>query len=368
MEKVYKIIAINPGGTSTKIGYFENNEAKLIKNIPHSAEELAPFKEPNDQRDFRFQTVLNALAEENISVDDCDAYVGRGGSMAACEGGTYFVNEKMLQDFHTSPIKHPANLGAQMAYELAKEYGGLAMTVSSPDTDELCDSARFTGIKGVYRESHCHALNQKEVAHRYAESIGKRYEDLNLVVCHVGSGSSVGAHKKGMIIDTSDNMSGAGPICGTRCGDIPVRSILKLLSTNTYSLDEIKSFTDRKGGWMSLLGTAEALEIKKRISEGDEFARLVYDATIYQTAKVIGSMLAAIGDKTDAIIFTGGVAKDEYFASELEKRVGRFAPLVVIAGEFELEALAAGALRHLTGIEPAKEYSGDSYWKGFPNI
>ncbi len=366
MDKVYKIIAINPGGTSTKVGYFENEKAVLIKNIPHSAEELAPFKEPNDQKEFRYNVVLNALREENIAVEDCDAYVGRGGSMAACEGGTYFVNEKMLEDFHTSPIKHPANLGAQMAYELANTYGGEAMTVSSPDTDELCDSARFTGIKGVYRESHCHALNQKEVAHRYAESIGKRYEDLNLIVCHVGSGSSIGAHKKGMIVDTSDNMSGAGPICGTRCGDVPVRSILKLITSGTYTTDEIKAFTDRRGGWISLLGTAEALVIKERIAEGDEFARLVYDATIYQTAKVIGSMLAAMGDATDAILFTGGVAKDDYFAKELEKRVGRFAPFVVIAGEFELEALAAGALRHLTGEEPAKIYTGEPYWKGFP--
>jgi butyrate kinase len=363
--KIYRILAINPGGTSTKIGYFKNEKAVLTENVVHDEGELARFAEPGDQRELRFDAVVRTLTDAGVDIATCDAYVGRGGAMAPCPGGTYFVNERMLSDFRASPIKHPGNLGAQLSYRLAKEYGGFAFTVSSPDTDELCDSARFTGIKGVYRESHFHALNHKEVGHRYARSQGKRYEEMNLVICHIGTGSSVAAHRKGLAIDTSDNMSGDGPMCGTRCGSVAVRSIVRLLSSGRYTTAELNSFTDRKGGWMNLLGTTDALEIKKRIANGDEFARLVYDATIYQHAKTIGGFVAAMGEPTDAIIITGGIARDEYYTSELKRYVGGFAPVVVIAGEFELEALAAGALRHFTGEEPAKEYTGEPAWHGF---
>jgi len=363
---VYKILALNPGGTSTKLGYFENDKAVFTKNVAHDENELRAFSDPNDQLDYRFAAISEELEKSGIDAAGCDAYVGRGGGLGACVGGSFLVNEDMLEYFRTAPVRHPASLGAQISWLLAKQYDGVALTISAEDADELCDSARFTGITDVYRESHCHALNMKEIGHRYAQSKGKRYQDLKLVICHIGTGSSVAAHKNGMIMDCSNNMGGEGPMCGTRCGAVAVRSIVKLAFSGKYTEAELIALTDRNGGWVSLLGTSEGLEIKRRIAEGDEFARLVYEATIYQHAKYIGAHAAVLGEKADAIIVTGGVAKDEYLTGELKKYVDHMAhDYVVMAGEFELEALAQSALRHLTGDEEAKVYTGEPYWKGF---
>ena len=351
-----KVLVFNPGFTSTKIGYFEDYEKLYSINLQHDENELRKFEKPIDQLEYRYQAILGQLEKDGIDVAGCDAYAGRGGSMPPCDGGTYFVNELMIDGFKTSPIRHPAFLGAQLAYELSKQYGGEAFTASSPDTDELSDLARVTGLKGVYRESHGHALNQKEVAHRFAASIGKRYDEVDVIVCHLGGGTSVGAHKHGKIVDAMDNMRGEGAMCSSRCGGLTVRDVMELCFSGKYSKEEILSFTDRTGGWRNHLDTVEAKEVVKRIQNGDKYAKLIYDATIYQHAKQIAGFMATLEGHADAIIVTGGIANDKYFISRLETYVGKLAPFVVMPGEFELEALAASVIRHYSGEEPAKPF------------
>jgi butyrate kinase len=364
----YRILAFNPGATSTKVGYFEDEDCLYKSNVVHGTEELAQYNEPNDQLPLRYGAIFAELERAGIDPAECDAYSGRGGSQAPCEGGTYFVNDRMMADFRKSHIKHAANLGAQLAYELSQKYDKPAFTVSPPDADELWDLSRLTGIDGVYREAHCHMLNQKEVAHRYAASIGKNYEDLNLVVCHLGGGTSVSAHRKGKVVDSTDTMQGDGPFCPSRSGTIPGYGLIKLCFDERHSESDVRKLVGRAGGWLSLLGTADAKEVKRRIAEGDGYAGLCFDTLIYQHAKAIGSFVAAMKGKTDAILLTGGIVNDEYVVEEMKAYVEALAPVVVLPGEFELEALAAGALRHLRGEEPAREYTGEPYWKGFGEL
>jgi butyrate kinase len=360
MKKSYKIFAINPGSTSTKIALFENDSKVFGSTLDHDSSELAKFENLSDQLPYRREKILQALAEQGLTLQNTHAFVGRGGGLAPLVSGTYIVNEILLKHARDCFAGvHPATLGAQLAAAFADEFGGSQYVVNPPDVDEFCDLARITGIKGIYRESRVHALNQKEIAIRYAASIGKFYDSLNLIVAHIGGGISVTAHKQGRMIDSNDILNGDGPFAPTRCGSIPVSALLKMDPV------EVKPKITKTGGLADHLGTSDTREVKRRIEAGDKYAKLIYDAMIYQIAKQIGAMAAVLQGEIDAIIFTGGISNDNYLTDELSSYVGYLSPIAVMPGEFEMEALAAGALRVLRGEEQAKEYTGVPVWTGF---
>lgn len=365
MEK-YKVFAINPGSTSTKIAMFEGNQAVFSKNVSHDAEILKEFVEISDQFSYRKETILEELKAAGQTLEGVDAFSARGGGLVNVEGGVYDVGEKLLEHARVGfTVKHPATLGAQLAAAFAGEYGGKAFVVNPPDVDEFQEVARVTGLKGIYRESRIHALNQKEIGIRYGEAQGKLYEDLNLIICHIGGGISVTAHRRGRMIDSNDIANGDGPMAPTRCGQIPVKNVISLCFSGKYTEKEIRDKVTKTGGLVDHLGTSDAREVCAMIAENNQYARLVYDAMIYGIGKTAGSMAAVLHGDVDGIILTGGISHDKYVVSSLTEMLSFIAPVTVMAGEFEMEALAAGAIRVLSGTEQAKTYTGQPVWNGF---
>lgn len=364
--KPYKVFAINPGSTSTKIAMFEGDKEVFSKNVSHDAEKLKEFKEISDQFDYRKETILKELAEAGQTLEGVDAFSARGGGLVNVEGGVYKVGEKLLEHARVGyTVKHPATLGAQLADAFAKEYGGVAFVVNPPDVDEFTDVARVTGLKGIYRESRIHALNQKEIGIRYAAKLGKKYEDLNLIICHIGGGISVTAHNHGKMVDSNDIANGDGPMAPTRCGQLPVKDVVTMCYSGKYTEKEMREKITKTGGLVDHLGTSDAREVTEMIKNGNQYAKLIYDAMIYEIGKTAGSMAAVLCGKVDGIIFTGGISHDKYVVEKLTKMLSFIAPITVMAGEFEMEALAAGAIRVLSGEEEAKTYTGIPVWNGF---
>ena len=359
-KQKYKIFALNPGSTSTKIAMYLDDVCVFTLTIEHAPEELGLVQ---TQLAFRENAILRAVKEQGCTLENTDVFVGRGGSMFPCSGGIYEVNEKMLKDARFGPFgEHPARLSSQLCDRFCRKYGGVACVVDPPDTDELMDEARVTGIKGLYRESRSHALNQKAVARWYAKRIGKRYEGLNLILAHIGGGVSVTAHREGRMIDTNDILHGSGPIAPTRCGDLAPGKLIELCFSGKYTESELQNKTHKDGGLIDLLGTADVREVHKRIEAGDAYAAFVLNGMIYSIAKNIGACAVALRGKVDQIILTGGVSRDEYVTGQIKKQCDWIAPVTVSAGEFEMEALAAGGLRWLNGEEACKTYTGSPVW------
>ena len=364
--KSYKVFAINPGSTSTKIAMFEGDKEVFSKNVSHDAEKLKEFKEISDQFDYRKETILKELAEAGQTLEGVDAFSARGGGLVNVEGGVYKVGEKLLEHARVGyTVKHPATLGAQLSDAFAKEYGGVAFVVNPPDVDEFTDVARVTGLKGIYRESRIHALNQKEIGIRYAAKLGKKYEDLNLIICHIGGGISVTAHNHGKMVDSNDIANGDGPMAPTRCGQLPVKDVVTMCFSGKYTEKEMREKITKTGGLVDHLRTSDAREVTEMIKNGNQYAKLIYDAMIYEIGKTAGSMAAVLCGKVDGIIFTGGISHDKYVVEKLTEMLSFIAPITVMAGEFEMEALAAGAIRVLSGKEEAKTYTGIPVWNGF---
>ena len=366
MNKKYRIFAINPGSTSTKIALFENETEVFASSVSHDAARLKEFREIGDQLPYRKETILGELAGSNISLRGTDAFAGRGGGLVGLEGGTYTINETLLHHARIGfTVKHPATLGSQLAHEFSATYGGKPFVVNPPDVDEFDPVARVSGLSDVYRESRGHPLNQKEVAIRYARDVGKRYEDLNLVISHIGGGVSVTAHKRGRMADSSDVINGDGPMAPTRAGAIPATAIIKMCFSGKYTEREMYDRITKTGGLVDHLGTSDVTEVLERIRNKDGYAKIVYDAMIYQIAKNIGGYATVLKGRVDAILLTGGIAHDGCLVEQITERVKYIAPVAVYAGEFEMEALAAGALRVLTGQEQPKTYTGIPVWSGF---
>lgn len=364
--KKYKVFAINPGSTSTKIAMFEGSEMVFSKNVSHDAERLKEFKEISDQFGYRKETILEELKKENQTLENVDAFSARGGGLVNIEGGVYEVSEKLLEHATVGfSVKHPAMLGAQLANDFSKKYGGIAVVVNPPDVDEFIDIARVTGLKGIYRESRIHALNQKEIGIRYGQKAGKNYEDLNLIICHIGGGVSVTAHRQGKMIDSNDIANGDGPMAPTRCGQLPVKDVINMCFSGKYTEKEMRDKVTKTGGLVDHLYTSDAREVGEMVANGNEYAKLIYDAMIYQIGKTAGSMAAVLHGKVDGIIFTGGISHDKYVVAKLKEMVSFIAPIEVMAGEFEMQALAAGAVRVLSGEEEVKNYTGEPVWSGF---
>lgn len=362
----YKIFTLSPGSTSTKLAVFDGTERLFKANVQHDPEKLKAFARVSDQKPYRVETILNELKNNNISIQDMDAFAAYSGGLESTPGGIFPVNDKILEDCSSGRLmEHPAILGAQIIGAFAEQTGKPAYLVNPPDVDEFEDVARVCGIKGVYRESHVHVLNQKEVAMRAAAELGKKYEDCNFVVCHVGGGLSITAQKHGKIVDGNDVLNGDGPMAPNRSGYVPLLPVIKMCFSGKYTEKEMKTKVSKTGGLVSLLGTDNMLEIKNRIARGDKWAKLVYENFAYQLAKYIGSYACVLEGKVDAIVMTGGVSNDADFIANVKRLAGWIAPFIVYGGDFEMEALASGAIRALSGEEETKEYTGKPVWSGF---
>ena len=354
----FKLLIINPGSTSTKIGVYEDEKAVLVETLRHETEEIEKYDSVTDQFGFRKEVILNVLKDKNFDITTLDAVVGRGGLLKPIEGGTYSVNEKMLEDLQSKAKgQHASNLGALIADSIAKELNIPAFIVDPIVVDEMDEIARISGIPEIQRASIFHALNQKAVAKRYAKENNKRYEDVNLIVAHMGGGVSVGAHKGGRIIDVNNALDGEGPFSPERSGGVPIGDLVRMCFSGKYTQDEIKKKITGKGGFVAYLGTNNAIEVEKADLAGDEKAKLVHDAMGYQVAKEIGKCAAVLSGKVDAIILTGGMAYGKPMVELIKERVAFIAPVVVYPGEDELLALAQGAIRVLSGEEKAKVYA-----------
>ncbi|SFA44817.1 butyrate kinase [Parageobacillus thermantarcticus] len=361
-EQKFRILAINPGSTSTKIGVFDNERPILEKTLRHDLETLQQYQSVADQYAFRKQTILDALDEEGINLSKLSAVCGRGGLLRPIEGGTYRVNKQMLEDLRKGYSGvHASNLGGILAYEIASALNIPAFIVDPVVVDELEPIARISGFALIERRSIFHALNQKAVARRVAKQLGKRYEELNLIVAHMGGGITVGVHKKGRVVDVNNGLDGEGPFSPERAGTVPAGDLVSLCFSGEYDRDEIMNMLVGKGGLVSYLGTNDAVKVEKMIEAGDEKAKLVYRAMAYQVAKEIGAASAVLAGNVDAIILTGGLAYGKQFVKEIIDRVDWIADVIVHPGENELQALAEGALRVLLGEEKEKVYPSGKF-------
>lgn len=361
-----KILVINPGSTSTKIAIFIGDQQIFKQTVSHDVEVLKQFPNATDQLDYRKETILGALKAAHIEISDCAAFSGRGGGLASCRGGVYEINDAILKDARSGKYAdHPACLGNLIAYDFAQTYHARAFTVNPPSTDEFRTVARVTGLKDVTRFSNTHALNQKETAMRVARDLGLAYDQANFIVAHLGGGVSIGAHDHGRIVDCNDNIKGDGPMAPTRIGTLPARDLIDMCYSGKWSHEEMLLYLSKTGGFVDHLGTSETLEVTRRIREGDQYAKLIYDAFKYQVAKQIGAMAAVLRGKIDAIVLTGGIANDQELVRDLTEMIGFLAPVEVRAGEFEMEALASGALRVLRGEEQPQVYDGVPVFSDF---
>ncbi|MCR4442379.1 MAG: butyrate kinase [Peptococcaceae bacterium] len=359
--KKYKIFAINPGSTSTKVAMYENETEVFSAKAIHTASKYAEL----NRFEHCKETILETVTARGIDLKGVDAFAGRGGGMMPLEGGVYLVNDLMVEHCRNTTLKHPAVFGPGLVADMAKTYGGKAFVVNPPDVDEMVDIARITGFRDIYRGSQFHALNQKEIAVRAAKEMGKQYSEVNFVIAHIGGGVSVTAHQKGRAIDTSSNIMCDGPMTPTRAGTLPIIPFMELCFSGKYSREEMSDRLLISGGFVDHLGTSDMLEIKEMIAQGNEYARLVYEAFIYQIAKSIGSFAVALRGEVDAILLTGGIVNDTNLVARLKEMVGFIAPIRVYPGEFEMEALAHGALRVLRGEEAPKKYTGVPVFSGF---
>ncbi|MCX0363348.1 butyrate kinase [Clostridium perfringens] len=353
----YKLLIINPGSTSTKIGVYEGEKEILEETLRHSAEEILKYDTIFDQLDFRKEVILKVLKEKGIDINELDAAVGRGGMLKPIEGGTYEVNEAMVEDLKIGVQgPHASNLGGILSNKIAKEIGKRAFIVDPVVVDEMEDVARLSGVPELPRKSKFHALNQKAVAKRYAKEHNTSYEDVNLIVVHMGGGVSVGAHRKGRVIDVNNALDGDGPFSPERAGGVPSGELLEMCFSGKYSKEEVYKKLVGKGGFVAYANTNDARDLIKLSQEGDEKGSLIFNAFIYQIAKEIGSMAVVLDGEVDAIVLTGGIAYSDYVTNAINKKVKWIAPMVVYGGEDELLALAQGAIRVLDGVEEAKIY------------
>lgn len=351
----FQVLAVNPGSTSTKIAVYKDTEEVFVSILRHSFEDLAPYKKVVDQYGFRKELILKALSKNKI--EHLDAVVGRGGLLRPVPGGTYAVNDLMIADLKKAQRgEHASNLGAILAKEIGGQFKAPSFIVDPVVVDEMQDIARISGIPEIKRRPVFHALNQRAIARRAALKLGKEYDKLNLIVAHLGGGISVGAHKKGQIIDVNNALDGEGPFSPERSGSVPATELLSLSYKKGNTKEVMSKKITGKGGLVAYLGTNSTIEVNQMIDQGNKQAETVYKAMAYQVAKEIGALSTVLKGKVDAILITGGVAYDERFISWIKKRIEFIAKVLVFPGEDELLALCEGALRVLRQEEEAKEY------------
>lgn len=354
----YKVLVINPGSTSTKFALYVNESAELTRNIRHLDQELASFQGRPilDQLEFRSSLIEHEISEAGFSLAEIHAVAGRGGLLHPLASGIYGVNDAMLEELKEARRgEHASNLGAYLAHRIARQIGVEAYVVDPVSVDEWPDRARLSGMALLERRSLAHALNIKAVARRYASEHGASYEQLRLIVVHLGSGVSVTAHENGRMIEALD-ASEESPFSAERAGGVPARQLVRLCFSGKYTFKQMDDMLCRQGGIFSYLGTTDLLEVERRIAAGDAKASLVFEAMVYQNVKEIGAMAAVLRGRVDAILLTGGMARSKKLVGDIEHDVSWIAPVVVYPGEDELQALAEGVLRVLRCEELPREF------------
>ena len=350
-----KVLVINPGATSTKVAVFEEEQELLKKSIVHTAQELEGFDRVIDQAEFRQRAVLEAVAEGGFRLEDFDAVCGRGGLYRPIPSGTYAVSDRVMQDVEQAPYgEHPSNLGAYLARRIGDLVGIPAFFVDPVCVDEMTEMAHVSGFAEFRRLSQFHALNQKSVGRKAARQLGKPYEEARLIVCHLGGGVSVAAHDHGRVVDVF-NVKDEGAMGMDRGGGLPVNQLIDYCYAGR-SREEVKRTLGRRSGMLSYVGTTDFREICARVVDGDERFTAAYRALVYQLAKDIGAMAAVLHFEVDAIVYTGGMAYEQFFCDDITAYVGRLAPVLRFPGEEEMQALAEGALRVLHGEAQAERY------------
>lgn len=353
----FNILTINPGSTSTKIALYSDKELVYKKSIKHDTKLINSFNTIYDQLDFRYESVMKTLKDANIEIDTLHAVVGRGGMLKPIKGGTYLVNDYMIEYVKEAPRgEHASNLGCVISKKIADQVSIPAFIVDPVAVDEMDDIARYTGFPEIKRQSLFHALNQKAVALKASSYLQKDYSDVNLIVAHLGGGISVGAHQKGRVIDVNNALDGDGPMSPERSGGVPIGPLYHMVFSGEYTLKEIKRKNYGNGGMVAYLGTNDGYEIEQRIKNGDQEAKFILEVMCYQIAKEIGSCATVLKGKVDAIVITGGLAYDNMIVDLIKERVSFISRVLVFPGEDEMEALAYGGLRVIKGEEPYKEY------------
>jgi butyrate kinase len=353
---VYKILAINPGSTSTKIALYENEQEILVKTLDHPSEEMEKFEKVVDQFQMRKDVVLLFLKDNGFDVNKLDAVVGRGGMLPPVKSGAYRVNDLMVDRLKNRPVvEHASNLGALIAHEIASSIGKEAYIYDSVKVDELIPEARISGMPALPRTSTSHVLNSRAMAIKAAKNMGKNYTEMNFVVAHMGGGVSLSVYEKGRLSDIiSDD---EGPFSPERSGRVNLRPFMDMCFSGKYDKKTVGKMISGNGGLKGYLGTTDAREVEKMIHEGNEEANLVYRAMAYQIAKGIGELATVLKGNVDAIILTGGIAYSKMMTDMIKERVEFIAPVEIMAGENEMESLALGTLRVLRNEEQAKEYT-----------
>ena len=353
---MYKILVMNLGSTSTKVAYYEDEKSVYSENIDHPADEIKKFATFWDQEEYRLDLIRKFLKEHNIKLEDLDAIVSRGGHTKPLVSGAYKVVPEMLEQQKSGKWgQHPADLGSKMAYSLSKGVKATALIVDPPITDEFEPVARISGHPLFQRRSSFHALSHKATAKRYAKENNTKYEDLNLIVVHLGGGISVAPHKKGKMVDGDNALEGDGTFSTNRTGALPVGDLVRLCFSGEYTYDQVHKMINGEGGLVAYLGTQNVKEVEEK-SHTDEKAALILDAMIYQTCKEIGAMATVLEGKVDQILLTGGIAHSETIVAKIKERVEWIAPITVYPGENEMKSLALGALEGLKGDVPFKYF------------
>lgn len=350
-----RILAINPGSTSTKIAVFQGDKSVFLKNIKHTAEELAEFNQITEQFEFRKNIIMKEMVDAEIQIDLIEAVVGRGGLVKPIESGIYEVNDRLKEDLRVGILgEHASNLGGLIADNIAQSLPKAKAYIADPVVvDEMIDVARVSGHPEFQRVSIFHALNQKAIGRAFAQSIDKKYEDINVIVAHLGGGISVGAHLKGKVVDVNNALDGEGPFSPERSGSLPTGALAKMCFSGKYTLDDIKKMIKGEGGLVAHMGTNDAYEIELKAKDGDEKAKLIQDAMSYQVAKSIGEMAAVLKGEVEGILLTGGIAHNPDLVNYIKDMVSFIAPVVVYPGEDEMKALAMNGYMVLRNeIEP----------------
>lgn len=350
-----RIFVINPGCTSTKVAVYEDETAVWTSDGLHAPEDIEKFTTVSEQYEYRKDFILNLLKEAGIPLQ-FDAVIGRGGLLKPSHGGVYAVNEQMKYNLNHAKHQHVCNLGCLIADEIARQCNCPAFMADPVVVDEMMTRARYTGLPFMKRESIFHALNAKAASRRYARTVGRKYEDMNLVVAHLGGGICVSAHYQGRVIDVNNALNGEGPIAPERSGTLPADQLVRLCFSGKYTQAQIMKMLAGYGGCQALLGIKDMKEISRRAELGEEPYHEVLEAMLYTVSKQIGAMAVALWGKADAIILTGGIAYSKYCVEEIKKQVAFLAPVIVMPGEGEMESLAFNALGALTGELPIQEY------------
>ena len=366
MNQEYTVLTINPGSTSNKIGIMRGNHIILDIDEKTDPSDFAGCGSFCEQAPIREKQIYAILKKHDIDLNTIDAVAGRGVGIYSCEGGTYKINqiayEHALKD--VAGINHPATLGIVLAGNIGRHLHIPAYFVNPMSVDELCDEARITGVKGIYRTSRAHPLNMKQIAIKHSEAVGRKYTDSNYIVIHMGGGISVAAHKKGKAIDQTRITDGQGPISPNRTGDICFADI-RTMSQNGKTLDEIRTLCTKRGGLIELCGTDDVREIREQIKNGDKFAELALNAMEYTIVKWAGAMAGVLRGEIDAILITGGLANDPILVEQLLRDLSWIAPVYLYPGSRETEALAEGVMRVMNGEEECRVYSGHPVFEGF---